>query len=182
MTLAVKESGLSLQAIADQAGTSKGQVSQWQTEGAVNPDNVKADVLEKNCAALGVRPRWLLYDEQPMRPAVQSQSPSLRPDPVMLAESIAACRSLARRNGWDYDPGVHADVTADTYVLRTLLPAIASQTDVIDFGQKVAERLAREFGNGEGGPGAGAAVGGNDRGGHATGAGARKAGTAGRSR
>lgn len=68
MALAVRESGKSLQEIADLAGTSKGQVSQWQTEGKVQHEMVKAHVVESICAALLIRPRWLLYGEEPMRP------------------------------------------------------------------------------------------------------------------
>ncbi len=67
MALAVRESGRSLQEIATLAGTTKGQVSQWQTEGKVQPENIKAHVVESICAALAIRPRWLLYGEAPMR-------------------------------------------------------------------------------------------------------------------
>lgn len=65
MGQAVSESGRSLQEIADLAGTSKGQVSQWQTEGKVQVENIKAHVVESICAVLGIRPRWLLYGEGP---------------------------------------------------------------------------------------------------------------------
>ena len=68
MALAIRESGKSLQEIAELAGTSKGQVSQWQTEGKVQAEMVKAHVVESICAVLLVRPRWLLYGESPMRP------------------------------------------------------------------------------------------------------------------
>ncbi|WP_303638788.1 S24 family peptidase [Stenotrophomonas tuberculopleuritidis] len=67
MALAVRESGRSLQEIATLAGTTKGQVSQWQTEGKVQPENIKAHVVESICSTLAVRPRWLLYGELPMR-------------------------------------------------------------------------------------------------------------------
>jgi phage repressor protein C with HTH and peptisase S24 domain len=67
MAQAVRESGRSLQDIATDAGTTKGQVSQWQTEGKVQPENIKAHVVESICSALGIRPRWLLYGEAPMR-------------------------------------------------------------------------------------------------------------------
>ena len=65
MAQAVSESNRSLQEIADLAGTSKGQVSQWQTEGKVQVENIKAHVVESICAVLGIRPRWLLYGEDP---------------------------------------------------------------------------------------------------------------------
>ncbi|MNM06966.1 Peptidase S24-like protein [compost metagenome] len=64
---AVSESGLTVRQIAELAKTSPGQVSQWQTEGKVQPENIKADVLEKMSVTLGVRSRWLLYGELPMR-------------------------------------------------------------------------------------------------------------------
>lgn len=67
MALAVRESGRSLQEIATLAGTTKGQVSQWQTEGKVQPENIKAHVVESICSVLAIRPRWLLYGEPPMR-------------------------------------------------------------------------------------------------------------------
>jgi len=67
MALAVRESRKTLQEIADLAGTSKGQVSQWQTEGRVQPEKIKAHVVENICAVLGIRPRWLLYGELPMQ-------------------------------------------------------------------------------------------------------------------
>lgn len=57
MAMAVKETGKSLQAIADEAGTSKGQVSQWQTEGKVQPESVKADVAERMLARAARRAR-----------------------------------------------------------------------------------------------------------------------------
>jgi len=68
MSLAIKETGKTLQQIADLAGTSKGQVSQWQTVGKVQVENIKAHVLERVCEVLKIRPRWLMYGEQPMRP------------------------------------------------------------------------------------------------------------------
>ena len=68
MAQAVSESNRSLQEIADLAGTSKGQVSQWQTEGKVQVENIKAHVVESISAVLGIRPRWLLYGEAPKHP------------------------------------------------------------------------------------------------------------------
>ena len=76
MALAVRESGKSLQEIADIAGTSKGQVSQWQTEGKVQHEMVKAHVVESICAALLIRPRLLLYGEEPMRPDADDTPPA----------------------------------------------------------------------------------------------------------
>jgi len=67
MAMAVRDSGRSLQEIASLAGTTKGQVSQWQTEGKVQPENIKAHVVESICSVLAIRPRWLLYGELPMR-------------------------------------------------------------------------------------------------------------------
>jgi len=78
MALAIKESGKTLQQVADLAGTSKGQVSQWQTVGKVQIENIKAHVLERICRVLNIRPRWLMYGELPMRP------PTARVDPEML--------------------------------------------------------------------------------------------------
>lgn len=56
MGQAVSESGRSLQEIADLTGTSKGQVSQWQTEGKVQVENIKAHVVESICAVLESAP------------------------------------------------------------------------------------------------------------------------------
>lgn len=67
MAYAIAEAKLTVRGLATAADTSPGQVSQWQTEGKVQPENVKADVLERICEALNVRPRWLLYGEDPMR-------------------------------------------------------------------------------------------------------------------
>lgn len=75
MALAVRESGKSLQEIADSAGTTKGQVSQWQTEGKVQPENIKAHVVESISGVLAIRPRWLLYGEKPMRPPGTGATP-----------------------------------------------------------------------------------------------------------
>ncbi|MFK3846637.1 XRE family transcriptional regulator [Stenotrophomonas sp. NPDC078853] len=69
MAAALAESQLTVRRLAELAKTSPGQVSQWQTEGKVQPENVKADVLERICAVLQVRPRWMLYGEDPMRGA-----------------------------------------------------------------------------------------------------------------
>jgi len=68
MAQAIRASGKTLQQVADLAGTSKGQVSQWQTIGKVQVENIKAHVLERICAVLNIRPRWLMYGELPMRP------------------------------------------------------------------------------------------------------------------
>lgn len=163
---------------------SKAAIYFWLDDTA-KPDKVRADSVSKVCKALRINREWLLTGRGGMDATSepQSQSQSLKLDPVILAESIAACRSLAKRQGWDYDPQFNADVTCDAYTLRLLLPDAPSQTDVIDFGQKVAERLAREFGNGsDGGSGAGASTGGNDRGRLEAGAGTRKARAAGGSR
>lgn len=67
MAEAVRDSELSVRRIADLAKTSPGQVSQWQTEGRVKAENIKADVLERICQVLNIRPRWLLYNELPKR-------------------------------------------------------------------------------------------------------------------
>ncbi len=83
MALAVRESRQSLQEIADLAGTSKGQVSQWQTEGKVQVENIKAHVVESICSVLNVRPRWLLYGEMPMRHNEDSEPGS----PYRVAET-----------------------------------------------------------------------------------------------
>ncbi|KAG1242002.1 hypothetical protein G6F68_016407 [Rhizopus microsporus] len=83
MALAVRESGRSLQEIATLAGTTKGQVSQWQTEGKVQPENIKAHVVESICSALAIRPRWLLYGELPMRG-------DSNPSPTVSAPEIPA--------------------------------------------------------------------------------------------
>ncbi len=65
---ALKESHFTSQMeLAKAAGTSKGNISQWLTPNMVKPENVKADVLERICQALGIRPRWLLYGEAPVR-------------------------------------------------------------------------------------------------------------------
>lgn len=68
VALAVSLSGMTVRQISQLAGTSPGQVSQWQTEGKVQAENIKADVLEKMSSTLGVRSRWLLYGEEPMHP------------------------------------------------------------------------------------------------------------------
>jgi|GEM_PF-3447799 len=68
MAQAIRASGKTLQQVADLAGTSKGQVSQWQTVGKVQVENIKAHVLERICTTLNIRPRWLMYGELPMRP------------------------------------------------------------------------------------------------------------------
>lgn len=80
MALAVRESQRSLQDIANLAGTTKGQVSQWQTEGKVQPENIKAHVVESICSALGIRPRWLLYGEAPMRSDASLDAPVSAPE------------------------------------------------------------------------------------------------------
>lgn len=73
MQQAFEESSYDSQiALADDAGTTKGQVNQW-LKGRVNPKMVKADVLESISQALGVRPRWLLYGEDPMREGGRSE-------------------------------------------------------------------------------------------------------------
>jgi len=78
MALAIRASGKTLQQVADLAGTSKGQVSQWQTDGKVQVENIKAHVLERICTALNIRPRWLMYGELPMRPAKNINSKAVR--------------------------------------------------------------------------------------------------------
>lgn len=65
-------------------------------------------------------------------------------DPVKLSESIAALRQVARNHGWSYDPETHPDVTLYAYTLRCAMPETLSTAQVIDFGQKVAERLQRD--------------------------------------
>jgi len=78
MALAVRASGKTLQQVADLAGTSKGQVSQWQTIGKVQVENIKAHVLERICAVLNIRPRWLMYGELPMRPTERFNFEAMR--------------------------------------------------------------------------------------------------------
>lgn len=76
MAEAVADSKMSVRQIAGLAKTSPGQVSQWQTEGGVQAENVKADVLERICGALNIRTRWLLYNEPPKRPDYGTREPS----------------------------------------------------------------------------------------------------------
>ena len=91
MALAVSESSMSVRKIAELAKTSPGQVSQWQTEGKVQAENVKADVLERICRVLGVRPRWMLYGEEPMRgdhdaPVIAVAAPATDSDYVRVQQ------------------------------------------------------------------------------------------------
>ena len=113
MALAVRESGKSLQEIATLAGTSKGQVSQWQTEGKVQAENVKAHVVESICNALGIRSRWLLYGELPMRPDGEV------PAPVPVNETPAG---YVRFHLFDGAAGMGSGVVNQDYpeVVRTL--------------------------------------------------------------
>ncbi|TAA11270.1 hypothetical protein EA658_16535 [Pseudoxanthomonas winnipegensis] len=89
---AIKASGLNQSAVANAAGTTKGQVSQWATEGGVKSENIKADVLFRLCDALEVNPRWMLYGTPPMR-SVQSQSERL--DDGSMAQGLELLYLLA---------------------------------------------------------------------------------------
>jgi transcriptional regulator with XRE-family HTH domain len=89
MRLAADDSGLSAQQIAEAAGTTKGQVSQWRKDGSVQVENVKADVVERICQVLKVRPRWLLYNEPPMRwPTDNAQSQLARFDDATMSQAF----------------------------------------------------------------------------------------------
>lgn len=86
-----------------------------------------------------------------------------RIDPDKLAESIAALRQVAKKIGWDYDPETHPAETVIAYELRCTMPDAPSYANVIDFGDKLAEKLRRRQAEADGGQGAGGQVGGDDR-------------------
>ncbi len=166
--------GFESQAAAAAAiGCERGTVGMWEAPSS-NVASV-GDWLLQAASVYKVRPEWIndlrsTVDGFPWHAdsagATQSQSPPLRLDPEMLAESIAALRQVAKRRGWAYDPEIHADATCFAYEMRMLLPEAPTTANVIDFGERVADRLrlAMEGGNGTSKSGAGAVSGADDRG------------------
>lgn len=172
--------GISRAALGAAVGRGYSYIAELENDGIKRGSHIPA--IAK---ALGVTPEWLETGKGDKRanPAVQSHSQSMKLDPVILAESIAALRQVAKRRGWDYDPETHAESTCYAYELWHELPAAPSTADVIDIGERIAERLRMEMegrhGSGESGSGAGAGA--DDRGRDGT-AGARKTRAAGGSR
>ena len=73
-----------------------------------------------------------------------------RIDPTMLAESIAALRELAKRQGRVYDPEKQPELLVYAYQLREGLGTTPSTAEVIDMGAQLNERL--QTAGGEDGP------------------------------
>lgn len=109
--------------------------------------------------------------------ASDDKSQPMRLDPVILAESIAALRQVAKRRGWSYDPELHAESTCYAYELWQALPSRPSTADVIDLGERIADRLRTEVEGKRGGNQSGSSTGaGADDRGQPGQAGGRKAG------
>lgn len=168
-------------------GCERGTVGMWEAPSS----NVSAvgEFLLSVAKAYKVRPEWIndlrsSDDGYPWVPAAQpappSQSQSLQLDPVILAESIAALRQVAKSRGWSYDPQTHAAATCYAYELWQLMPSQPSTADVIDLGERIAERLRKDLEKANAGDqqGQGAGAGADDRGepGQARGRKARAAG------
>ncbi|GAB1407692.1 hypothetical protein MASR1M8_16110 [Thermomonas brevis] len=159
----VREAGGPTQ-FADRHGAGRwtqAQVSQWISE--TNPKSIGRALARALEVALAL-PHGAL--DQPPGRVMQSQSRSLRLDPVILAESIAALRQVAQARGWDYDPETHAETTCYAYELWHELPADSPRAAVIDIGARIAERLRQEMERSSGGnqQGSGAGAGADDRG------------------
>jgi len=132
MALAVKETGKTLQQLADLAGTSKGQVSQWQTKGKVQVENIKAHVLERVCETLNIRPRWLMYGELPMRP---QKSSNLKADALWDAYQKASTSTQAAVE-------LLLLPEAQRQTIETLSPRASLGIELLETNAKVcAERL-----------------------------------------
>lgn len=144
---------------------SKAAVYFWLDDTA-KPDKVRADSVAKVCKALRISRDWLLTGRGPMDSdsEPQSQSHAARLEPAMLAESIAALRHVAARRGWAYDPETHAEATCFAYEMRAMLPENPSTADVIDFAEKVGDRLRQAVESGSGQSGTSARTGADDRG------------------
>lgn len=76
----------------------------------------------------------------------QSAPPSqpARLDPDMVAETIRALRLYYRRRGQEYDPERQPGDFVWAYGLRLSLGEDPSSADLIDFGAKLAERVAKK--------------------------------------
>jgi transcriptional regulator with XRE-family HTH domain len=145
-------------ALAERAGVTKQTVYNI-LDGVTKADKVRAVTLFDLAKALETTPQWLLYGKGDRVPAVSQPA---RLDGTKLAESIAALRQVAKRRGWDYDPETHPLETEYAYALRCALPDTPSTADVIDFGERLAERL-RQRAEGSDGQSNGGSAGGADR-------------------
>jgi transcriptional regulator with XRE-family HTH domain len=144
--------------LADRAGVTK-QTIYNILDGVTKAEKVRAVTLFDLAKALDVTPQWLLHGKGDRRPVVSQPA---RIDGTKLAESIAALRQVAKRRGWNYDPETHPLETEYAYALRCALPDTPSTADVIDFGERLADRL-RQRAEGTDGQSDGGAAGGVDR-------------------
>jgi predicted XRE-type DNA-binding protein len=114
-------------------------VSDWVNGGITM---LAGDNLVQASRYLGRSAEWIMTGRE--------ASQSGRFDPDMLAESIAVLRRVAANHGWSYDPQENPEETIWAYTLRSGMPANPSTADVIDFGQKLADRLRKVTGGGDG--------------------------------
>jgi len=148
--------GLTLEEAGKIAGTSKQSVSQIEKGVTKIPGGL---FLYRWSKHYNVNLEWLITGKGDRHPA---PSQPARLDGTKLAESIAALRQVAKRRGWEYDPETHPLETEYAYALRCALPDTPSTADVIDFGERLAERL-RQRAEGSDGQSDGGSAGGVDR-------------------
>jgi len=142
---ALQQRGLTPPDLISATKLSKGTVYNILND-TTQPEKVWSDTADKVCNVLRVRRDWLLHGRGEMNAISEflespPMSHSQRIDPTMLAESIAALRQVAKNRGWEYDPETHPQETVYAYELRIAMPALPATAEVIDFGERVAQRL-----------------------------------------
>jgi transcriptional regulator with XRE-family HTH domain len=110
--------------------------------GIENTDQGSSTKLHAIAKALRVRVEWLETGKGPREAAPLGDSPSVRLDADMLAETYKACRIFADRQGRKFSMETDSARFLQVYLMRVKLPAQPSQDELIEFGASLATIMA----------------------------------------
>ncbi len=117
--------------------------------GIENGDQASSTQIPAIAAALGVRPEWLQTGRKPMDALADLPSQPARLDPEIVAGSFKILRAAFEHKGKSYNPELDPDLFVFTYQFLQEQEGEASPGNLIDFGQRLAERMqAKEISNG----------------------------------
>ncbi len=119
--------------------------------GIENGDQGSSTQLHALAAALRVRPEWLATGKKPIEAPEADGSQAARLDPDIVAASFKLLRDAYGNRGKLFDPVSDPDLFVFAYHFLAEQEGAATPANLIDFGQRLADRMREreEVTNGE---------------------------------
>lgn len=135
------------QVLADIAGVTKQAISKIESKGVIESAGATLEPIARH---YGVTVRWLTTGEGPKYLSDKSSQPA-RLDPVMLAQTHRALRRIYEQD-LDRSFNLEDDPVRFmlAYELRSKMSPVMSEDEMIEFGAKLVDIVARQGATGDG--------------------------------